>query len=100
MLQPRPPAKPPEIRYIRAAETVHRPAPVLALDSLGRMHPATAVTIVLATTGLVVGGVVAIVALVAAVVAAAAAVAGMVAVALVSLAVIVLALGGRPSSRP
>jgi hypothetical protein len=98
---PSPPARvrrPVEI--VRQADAPRRPTPVLVLDSLGRMHPATAVAIITATTGLVVGGIVAVVALVAAVAAAAAAVAGMVAIAAVSLAVTALALsGGPPSSR-
>ncbi len=98
---PSPPARvrrPVEI--VRQVDAPRTPTPVLVLDSLGRMHPATAVAIITATTGLVVGGIVGVVALVAAVAAAAAAAAGMVAIAAVSLAVIALSLsGGPPSSR-
>jgi hypothetical protein len=100
MLQPRPPATPPEPRYITEAEPARLPTAVVALKTLGQMRPAVACTLILVTAGLVVGAIVAIVALVTALVAAVAAVAGMVAVSAVSLAVIVLALrGGPPSSR-
>jgi hypothetical protein len=101
MLQPHQPAKPPDTTYITEAAPGREPAPILALKTLGAMRPAVACTLILATTGLIVGAFVALVALVAAVATAVVAVAGAVAIATVSLAVIVLALrGGPPSSRP
>jgi hypothetical protein len=87
------------VEIVRQVDAPRASTPVLVLDSLGRMHPATAVTLVLATTGLVIGGVVAIVALVAAVLATAAAIAGMVAVSAVGLAVAALALSRPPERR-
>jgi hypothetical protein len=84
------------VEIVPQADMPPRPTPVLVLDSLARMHPATAVTIVLTTAGMVVGGVVAIVALVAAVLTAAVAVAGMVTMGAISLAVIALVLS-RPA---
>jgi len=64
MLQPieRPPV---EIHYVHEAEPTHVPAPVLALETLGRMHPATAITLVLTVAGMAAGTLVDIVALVA-----------------------------------
>jgi hypothetical protein len=100
MLQPHQPAKPPATNYIQA-EPARESAPILALKTLGAMRPAVACTLILATTGLIIGAFVALVALVAAVATAVAAVAGAAAIAAVSLAVVVLALrGGPPSSRP
>ncbi len=64
MLQPieRPPV---EIHYVHEAGPTHVPAPVLALETLGRMHPATAITLVLTVAGMAAGTLVDIVALVA-----------------------------------
>jgi hypothetical protein len=101
MLQPHQPARPPEPRYLTEDKPAHQPTSVLVLKTLGAMRPSVACTLILATTGLIVGAFVALVALVAAVATAVVAVAGAVAIAAVSLAVIVLALrGGPPSSRP
>jgi hypothetical protein len=101
MLQPHQPAKPPDTTYTTEPAPAREPAPILALKTLGAMRPAVACTLILATTGLIVGAIVGLVALVAAVATAVAAVAGAVAIATVSLAVIVLTLrGGPPSSRP
>jgi hypothetical protein len=103
MLQPsdqrtlRPPV---EIRYIHEAEPARAPASVLALETLGRMHPATAITLVLTIAGMAAGAVVAIVALVATVLATVAAIVGTVAIAGLGVAVAAIVLGGRaPTSR-
>ena len=102
MLQPheRPSGPPVEIRYLHEAEPAHRPASVLALETLGRMHPATAITLVLTIAGMTAGTVVAIVALVATVLATVAAIVGTVAIAALGLAIVAIVLGGRaPTSR-
>ena len=103
MLQPtdhRPPRVPVEIHYVHQAEPARLPAAVLALETLGRMHPATAITLVLTIAGMTAGTVVAIVALVATVLATVAAIAGTVAIAALGLAVATIVLGGRaPTSR-
>jgi hypothetical protein len=98
MLQPieRPPV---EIHYLHQAEPAHVPAPVLALETLGRMHPATAITLVLTAAGMAAGTVVAIVALVATV-ATVAAIVGTVAIAGLGLAVAAIVLGGRAPTPP
>ena len=101
MLQPsdqRPSRLPVEIRYIRESEPARVPASVLALETLGRMHPATAITLVLTIAGMTAGTVVAIVALVATLLATVAAIVGTVAIAALGLAVAAIALGGRASS--
>ena len=97
MLQPheRPSGPPVEIRYIHQAEPVRVPASVLALETLGRMHPATAITLVLTVAGMTAGMVVAIVALVATV----AAIVGTVAIAGLGLAIAAIVLGDRATSR-
>jgi hypothetical protein len=100
MLQPRPPAKPPNTHYLAETEPIHLPTSVLVLKSLGQMRPAVACTLILTAAGLIVGAIVAIVALVVTLAATVAAVAGTVAISAVSLAVIVLVLrAGPPSSR-
>jgi hypothetical protein len=102
MLQPheRPSGPPVEIRYIRESEPVRVPASVLALETLGRMHPATAITLVLTVAGMTAGTVVAIVALVATLLATVAAIVGMVTLAGLGLAVAAIVLGGRPPTTP
>jgi hypothetical protein len=101
VLQPSRTQRPPvEIRYITESEPARVPAPVLALETLGRMPPATAITIVLTTAGMVVGGVVAIVALVTAVVAMVAAIVGMVAIAGLGLGVAAIVLSGGKAPTP
>jgi hypothetical protein len=97
MLDHPPPRRPVEI--VRQVDQPPAPTAALMLDSLGRMHPATAITLILTTAGLTVGAVVAIVALVVGLVAAVAAIAGMVATAAVALAVATLALGGRAADK-
>jgi hypothetical protein len=101
MLQPheRPSGPPVEIRYIHEAEPARVPASVLALETLGRMHPATAITLLLTIAGMTAGTVVAIVALVATVLATVAAIVGTVAIAAVGLAIAGIVLGNRASSR-
>ncbi len=101
MLQPhqRPSGPPVEIRYLHQAEPVRVPASVLALETLGRMHPATAITLVLTIAGMAAGTVVAIVALVATVLATVAAIVGTVAIAGLGLAVAGIVLGDRATSR-
>ena len=96
MLQPR--ERPPvEIHYPHEAEPARVPASVLALETLGRMHPATAITLVLTIAGMTAGTVVAIVALVATVLATVAAIVGMVAIAGLGMGVAAIVLGGRPA---
>jgi hypothetical protein len=98
MLQPsRGERRPVEIHYLHESEPARVPAPVLALETLGRMHPATAITLVLTIAGMAAGTVVAIVALVATVLATVAAIVGMVAIAGLGLAVAAIMLG-RPST--
>jgi hypothetical protein len=103
MLQPsdqRPSRPPVEIHYVHEAEPARVPASVLALETLGRMHPATAITLVLTVAGMAAGTVVAIVALVATVLATVAAIVGMVAIAGLGLAIAAIVLGGRSPSTP
>jgi hypothetical protein len=98
MLQPheRPSSPPVEIRYIHQAEPARVPASVLALETLGRMHPATAITLVLTIAGMTAG----MVALVATVLATIAAIVGTVAIAALGLAGAAIVLGSRaPTSR-
>jgi hypothetical protein len=101
MLQPQDrPSRPPlEIHYLHQAEPAHRPASVLALETLGRMHPATAITLVLTIAGMAAGTVVAIVALVATVLATVAAIVGTVALGAIGLAIAGIVLSGRATSR-
>jgi hypothetical protein len=70
----------------------HKPAPVLILDSLGRMRPAVACTLILTSAGIVGGLAVSVVALAAAVMTFALALVGTVAIATVGLAVVTLSL--------
>jgi hypothetical protein len=85
-----------DIHYVHESEPTRVPAPVLALETLGRMHPATAITLVLTIAGMAAGTVVAIVALVATLLATVAAIVGMVAIAALGMAVAAIVLGGRP----
>lgn len=87
------------VEIVRQVDQPPAPTAALVLDSLGRMHPATAITIVLTTAGMAVGGVVAIVALVVGLLATVAAIIGTVAVVALGLAVAALALGGRVAGR-
>jgi hypothetical protein len=96
MLEPRPARRPVEI--VRQVDQPAAPTAALVLDSLGRLHPATAIALILTVAGMVVGAVVAVVALVVGLVAAVAAIAGMVATAAVALAIAALALGHRGGS--
>jgi len=73
------------------------PTPVLALDTLAKMHPATAITIILTLAGMAAGTVIAIIALVATPVATVAAIVGMVAIAGLGMGVAAIVLGGRPA---
>jgi hypothetical protein len=94
------PQSPVEIHYLHQAEPARLPASVLALETLGRMHPATAITLVLTAAGMAAGTVVAIVALVATVLATVAAIVGTVAIAGLGLAIAAIMLSGRaPTSR-
>jgi hypothetical protein len=93
MLDHPPPRRPVEI--VRQVDTPPAPTAALVLDSLGRMRPAVAITVVLTTAGMAAGTVVAIVALVGVVLATVAAVAGMVALGAVGLGLAAVVLGGR-----
>ncbi len=93
MLDHPPPRRPVEI--VRQVERPPAPTAGLVLDSLGRMRPAVAITIVLTTAGMAAGTVVAIVALVGVVLATVAAIAGMVAVAGIGATVAAIVLGSR-----
>jgi hypothetical protein len=97
MLEPRPVRRPVEI--VRQADQPAVPTAALVLDSLGRMRPAVAITIVLTTAGMAAGTVVAIVALVGVVLATVAAVAGMVALGALGLGLGAIVLGGRAAER-
>jgi hypothetical protein len=103
MLQPTGdhPSRPPvQLHYIHQPEPARLPASVLALETLGRMHPATAITLVLTIAGMTAGTVVAIVALVATVLATVAAIVGTVAITALGLAIAAIVLGSRaPTSR-
>jgi hypothetical protein len=103
MLQPsdqRPSRPPVAIHYIQQGEPARVPVSVLALETLGRMHPATAITLVLTIAAMAAGTVVAIVALVATLLATVAAIVGTVAIAGLGLAVAAIVLGGRSPSTP
>src|SRR6266487_2574766 len=89
--EPPPPPPPIEIRSIGESEPAHLPTPVLVMDTLGRMHPATAITIILTAAGMAAGTVVAIVALLGMVLATLAAIAGM------GAALAAIVLGGPPA---
>jgi hypothetical protein len=83
------------VEVVRQVDAPAAPTAALVLDSLGRMRPATAITLVLTVAGMTAGAVVAIVALVATVLATVAAIAGMVAVAGVGVTVAAIVLGSR-----
>ncbi len=100
MLQPSHQRPPVEIHYVHESQPARVPASVLALETLGRMHPATAITLVLTVAGMAAGTVVAIVALVATLLATVAAIVGTVAIAGLGLTVAAIALGGRSPSTP
>jgi hypothetical protein len=90
-----PPGPEVQVRYVTQSEPARIPAPVLALETIGRMPPATAVTLIL-TTAATVGGVVTVVVLaVLAVVTAVVAIAGMVALGAVGISVAAILLGGQ-----
>ena len=99
MLQPSHQRPPVAIHYVHESEPTRVPASVLALETLGRMHPATAITLVLTIAGMTAGTVVAIVALVATVLATVAAIVGTVAISAVGLAIAAIVLGDRATSR-
>jgi hypothetical protein len=86
------------VEVVRQVDRPAAPTAALVLDSLGRMHPATAITIVLTVAGMTAGAVVAIVALVATVLATVAAIAGMVALSAIGVTVAAILLGHRPGS--
>jgi hypothetical protein len=73
------------------------PTPVLMLDTLTRMPPATAITIILTVAGMTFGTVVAIVAVLGMVLATVAAIAGGIALAGIGAALAAIMLGGRPA---
>jgi hypothetical protein len=92
-----PPARRP-VEVVRQVDQPPVPTAALVLDSLGRMHPAVAITVVLTTAGLAVGGVVAVVALVVGLLATVAAIVGTVAIAGLGLGVAAIVLGGRQAA--
>jgi hypothetical protein len=99
-MSPDPRERPPvELRYLTEPDPARLPTPVLVLDSLSRMPPATAITIILTVAGMTLGTVVAVVAVLGMVLATVAAIAGGIAIAGLgtALAAIVLGGGGRPS---
>jgi hypothetical protein len=95
-MRPSPPATRRPVEVVRQVDQPAAPTVVLVLDSLGRMHPATAITIVLTTAGMAAGAVVAIVALVVGLVTAVAAIVGTVALGALGLGIAAIVLGGRP----
>jgi hypothetical protein len=87
-----------EIRYLHEPEPARLPTPVLVLDSLSRMPPATAITIIILTVaGMTLGTVVAVVAVLGMVLATVAAIAGGIALAGIGAALAAIVLGGRPA---
>lgn len=101
MLEPTPqhPSRPPiQIHYVQETPPARVPASALALETLGRMHPATAITLVLTIAGMTAGTVVAIVALVATVLATVAAIVGTVAIAGLGVAIAAIVLGRAGTS--
>jgi hypothetical protein len=92
-----PPRPPVEIRYLHEPDPARLPTPILVLDSLSRMPPATAITIILTVAGMTLGTVVAVVAVLGMVLATVAAIAGGIAIAGVSTALAAIVLGGRPA---
>jgi hypothetical protein len=87
------------VEIVRQVEGPAVPTAALVLDSLGRMRPAVAITIVLATAGMAAGTVVAIVALVVGLLATLAAIVGAVTAAGLGLAVAAVVLSGRAADR-
>jgi hypothetical protein len=86
----------PETRYLRVVEPTPMAHPVAqSLDSLGRMPPRTAITLIVSTAGVVAGTVITALALVGIVAMALAAITGMVAIAALCVMVATLVLGGR-----
>jgi hypothetical protein len=80
----KPPSREPppvEVHPVHEREPARLPTPVLVLDSLSRMPPPTAITIILTVAGMTFGTVVAIVAVLGMVLATVAAVAGSIALA-------------------
>jgi hypothetical protein len=97
-MTPDPRERPPvEIRYLQEPDPARLPTPVLVLDSLSRMPPATAITIILTVAGMTLGTVVAVVAVLGMVLATVAAIAGGIAIAGLSTALAAIVLGGRPA---
>jgi ATP-dependent protease ClpP protease subunit len=88
MLEPRT-RRPVEV--VRQVDRPAAPTAALVLDSLGRMHPATAITIVLTVAGMTAGAVVAIVAILGAVLATITAVVGMAAIGSLGAAILLAA---------
>jgi hypothetical protein len=87
------------VEVVRQIEGPPVPTAALVLDSLGRMRPAVAITIVLTTAGMAAGAVVAVVALVGVVLATVAAIAGAASVAAVAVGLGAVVLGGRAAAR-
>jgi hypothetical protein len=81
-----------ELELYRVPEAPAKPTPVLVLDSLGRMHPATAIALIGTAGGMLAGAVVAVVSLAAAVMVAAVAIVGIVAIGAGAAAAVVLVL--------
>jgi hypothetical protein len=92
-----PPRPPVEIHTVQEPPTARVPTPVLVLDSLSRMPPATAITIILTVAGMTLGTVVAMVAVLGMVLATVAAIAGGIALAGLGAALAAIVLGGRPA---
>jgi len=88
-----PPRSPIEIRYLHEPDPARLPTPILVLDSLSRMPPATAITIILTAAGMTLGTVVAVVALLGMVLATVAAIAGGIALAGLGTALAAIVLG-------
>jgi hypothetical protein len=86
----------PETRYLRVVEPTPMAHPVAqSLDSLGRMPPRTAITLILSSTVVAGGTVIAVLGLVGLVAMTLAAIVGMVAIGAIGVMVAVLLLGGR-----
>jgi hypothetical protein len=93
-MTPDPRERPPvEIRYLQEPDPARLPTPVLVLDSLSRMPPATAITIILTVAGMTLGTVVAVLAVLGMVLATIAAIA----LAGLGTALGAIILGGRPA---
>lgn len=89
-------------RHLELERPIYKPWPILAIEALGKLPPALAVTLVLGSLGILVGAgvvlVVMVTAMATAMAVAASAIAGMATVAMVigAVAVLVLAGGKRP----